>query len=430
MARLLNMTMLLLIGVGLLVAGCGSDDDGNGDDGNGDDAKGGGTSRGSGASTRADAGATAANAVVEALKSFKAAMLSGDKNAIAGCIEGSDKHIEFFAATSDVLAVISRYQDAMQAAYGDDVIRGGGRRPFDIEGVEIKIDGDTAVAAKPGSDDVMKLVKKGGLWKIDANAMMPEEKLEQASQTMGMMKAMAEAQKGVMGKIGKEGYSAEKINEEVNKAMAEARALSTRPGPPRPDPGRGNDGDNGAGAPIANTPMQALKDLQAAMLSGDKDAIANCMDGFDKHTKFFAALSESLVVGTRFRNAMKAAYGNDAVRGGNTNPFSLEGIEIKIDDDTAVATQSGSNELVKLVKKGGQWKIDANSIMSEEKVDKALKSIPQMKAMMEAQRGLMGKIGQPGYSAEKINQELLKAMRSSMPAPVPTPPTPPTPAPE
>jgi len=262
MARLLNMTMLLLIGVGLLVAGCGNGDD----DG---DAKGGSTSRtgggGGGGTAATDAAFDAAAASdmmrqalkdfrkgggaflipgtpMQALKNFQAAMLSGDKNAIADCVEGSEKHMEFLAATSEMSTVAIRFQDAMKAAYGDDAVRGAGPTPFDIEGFKIKIDGDTAVATKPG--ETLKLVKKGGLWKIDANTIMSEAELEEAFQAMGMMKAMMEAHKGVMGKIGKEGYSAEKINQEVNKAMGEAMRSSmptpvpTPPMPPETRPGR------------------------------------------------------------------------------------------------------------------------------------------------------------------------------------------------
>jgi len=250
MARLLNMTMLLLIGVGLLVAGCGSDDDGDGDDAKGDGTSRGtsrgtvASTRGSGASTRADAGATAANAVLEALKSFKAAMLSGDKNDIAACIDGSDRHTEFFAALSEMFAVTTRYQDAMKAAYGADDVRGGKENPFAgeaiVTGVEIKIDGDTAVATKPDHDGLWKFVKKGGRWKMDAKSMVSEKEIERALSTMPQMKAMLEAQKRLMGKIGQPGYTAEKINEELGRAMAKAMGFPMRtpptPTPPTPEP--------------------------------------------------------------------------------------------------------------------------------------------------------------------------------------------------
>jgi len=228
MTRLLNTTMLLLIGMGLLVGGCG----------NGDDDDGGGGTGGGGGGTRGGGGGTArAGTPEQALENFQAAMLAGDKNAIANCMDGSDKQIEFFTATSEMNAVGARFRDAMKKAYGDDVLTGVRGNPMpgqgSLEGFEIKIDGDTAVATEPARRDVVKLVKKGGLWKIDANAMISEEKLERDSQRMRMMKAMMEAQKAVMGKIGQPGYSAEKINEEFAEAMVEAMR-SSRPTPPTP----------------------------------------------------------------------------------------------------------------------------------------------------------------------------------------------------
>ncbi len=216
MDRLLNATMMMLIGTALLAAGCGDDDNGNGN------------------------GTPTADTPMQALKNFQAAMLAGDKDAVANCIDGSDKHIEFFADTCEMIAVTTRFQDAMKAAYGEDAVKGGGEKnPFAdenfLKGVEIKIDGDTAVATKPGDDEKIKLVKKNGQWKLDANAMMPEEEFEQAAMAMAMMKAMAEAQKGLMDKIDQPGYSAERINKELGQAMGKAMGFPM-PTPPTPTP--------------------------------------------------------------------------------------------------------------------------------------------------------------------------------------------------
>ena len=65
------------------------------------------------------------------------------------------------------------------------------------------------------------LVKKDGYWKIDMSEMAPKT-AEKREKAIKEMKAAAKAADDARDKVGKEGYSVEKIMLEMRKAVEEA----------------------------------------------------------------------------------------------------------------------------------------------------------------------------------------------------------------
>ena len=165
-----------------------------------------------------------------ALENMRSALLGSDKQAFVDCFDAPAKQKEMLGALYEFSLASTQFDQAMKDAYGQEATekamggRSKGVQFHDekwLEGVTIKVDGDTATAVKEGQDDALKLIKQDGLWKIDAQSMMGErgqndEDLEKASK---MFQLMAEVVTDVKQKIGQEGYTAEKINQELGKAM-------------------------------------------------------------------------------------------------------------------------------------------------------------------------------------------------------------------
>ncbi|GAF81376.1 unnamed protein product [marine sediment metagenome] len=114
----------------------------------------------------------------------------------------------------------------MRKAYGNDVVTraiGAGKDMLLeddnwLEDFTFQVDGDTATAMEPGYLRPVRLVRKDGLWKIEPKSMLLSTGLETESQVK-MFQLLTGAIADVSRKIGQAGYTAEKINQELSKAM-------------------------------------------------------------------------------------------------------------------------------------------------------------------------------------------------------------------
>lgn len=187
-------------------------------------------------------------------------------------------------------------------------------------------------------------------------------------------------------------------------------------------PGCGDKGSFFRASRKADTPAQALENMQLAIQAGDKEAFVDCFEVNDKQKKVLAAFSGSAIALGEFSRAMAKAYGEEAaieaMRGVNQNTkFSAENwreeLEIKIDGDTATAVRKGERRGISLLRKDGVWKIDARSMLgadediSEKDSEMMIKVI---KATAIATKQTTEKIGQSGYTAKMIVKELEKAI--------------------
>ncbi|NIA07640.1 MAG: hypothetical protein GWP14_08425 [Actinobacteria bacterium] len=175
----------------------------------------------------------------------------------------------------------------------------------------------------------------------------------------------------------------------------------------------------------ADTPQRALENMRSALLAGGKQAFVACFDAPAKQEEMLGALYEFSSVSTQFDEAMTKAYGQEAVKkamGGANKGMQLqdenwlEGVTIKVDGDTATAVKEGQDDALRLIKKEGLWKINAESMLggkvrTDEDIERAIK---MFQIMAEVVTEVKQKIGQEGYTAEKINQELRQAMMMAM----------------
>ncbi len=181
-------------------------------------------------------------------------------------------------------------------------------------------------------------------------------------------------------------------------------------------------GCGGAPTKEADTPEQALKNMQLAIEAGDKKALMDCFEVSSKQKAVLEAFLESLIAVGKFGQAMTKAYGEEAaikaMRGvDKSKEFSAgnwaEEVEIKIDGDTATASRKRESQGLRLVRREGVWKIDGKSMfgVDEDTIEKVSEMmIKAIEATTRATKQTMEKIGQPGYTAEKIVEELEKAI--------------------
>ena len=192
MSRTTKIAVVLLAGVMVFAAGCGS---------------------------------KKASTPKEALKNMQKALVDGDSEAFVACFDASENQKKVLGSMCDSISTMSKFSKAMKKAYGKDAVKSKDDDLADekwLEDITVKIDGDKATATSKERAKPMHLVKKDGEWKILASDLLPEDQMKDVDQAMKMFKAMAKAYEDVMPKIGKEGYTAQKINEEAGKALMDA----------------------------------------------------------------------------------------------------------------------------------------------------------------------------------------------------------------
>jgi len=175
----------------------------------------------------------------------------------------------------------------------------------------------------------------------------------------------------------------------------------------------------------ATTPQQTLENMQAALLSGDSKAFADCFEASGEEAKALGAFAEFMCAAAEFSQAMEKAYGKEATGdsplGGAqaqlTDKSWLDAVEITQEGDTATVTAEGESTPLTLVRTEGVWKIQMESMTGEAggmEPGDADDAVKMFGAMAQAMRSSMNNIGKPGYTAEKINQEVGMAMMAAM----------------
>ena len=187
-------------------------------------------------------------------------------------------------------------------------------------------------------------------------------------------------------------------------------------------------GQGGSGRPAgptkkADTPKQALENMRLALLAGDRDAYVNCFDATEKEGEALGAMCDLATATGDLKQAVKETYGEEAAKElGGPNPASemaaeewIDAVTIKIDGDKATV-QHKDQEPLDLVRKEGEWKISAGEMLGRGEVgDEDIETMTGMfQAMTKAVGTVRPKVGQAGYTAEKINQELGQAMMMAM----------------
>ncbi len=168
----------------------------------------------------------------------------------------------------------------------------------------------------------------------------------------------------------------------------------------------------------ASTPKEALENMVKAMQDGDSEAFVACFDATEDQEKFLGVMCEVTYAKMKFKEAMVKEYGEDAIPKSYLDDFKddkwLEDMEIKIDGDKATATKKGQKEPLNLVKKDGEWKIDAKDMADENQMKDMGMTLKMFEALTKAMKDATSKIGKKGYTAEKIHKEMYEEMAKAM----------------
>ncbi len=241
----MHWTAILLVGIGLLAIGCGDGQKYDDDKGDKSDKKTPATSEVVDKATPAvepkaetpvvkpkaetpvvapKAGTPAASTASTpkaAVLNMARAMEQGDEGLFLSSVNVDDK--EMAKVMFGQISAMYAYNKKFVAAYGRAPGKNGKKMPtIDELATKVKIEenGDKATAEMPDKGGKMNLVKTDGAWKVDMGAAMPTS--EQRDKTLKMARIMTGVVREATTKIGGEGYTAEKIEQEFNVAMMKA----------------------------------------------------------------------------------------------------------------------------------------------------------------------------------------------------------------
>ena len=164
-------------------------------------------------------------------KMFKS-LKNGDRVQFMACFEATPEQTEFLNAMAGFGEASKQFEDVCIRKFGEDAWKKSqtgkrGGRPFGeeppLDKADVKIDGEKATIALPDQAQPMVLVKKGGIWKIDASALEPATSAEDVKEAAKMMNAMADALKVAAAEADKAGATIEsvqaKMAEEIMNVM-------------------------------------------------------------------------------------------------------------------------------------------------------------------------------------------------------------------
>ena len=181
----------------------------------------------------------------------------------------------------------------------------------------------------------------------------------------------------------------------------------------------------------ATTPQQTMQNMQAALMAGDQEAFVACFDVTAEEEKSLAQFCEFVGVTVAFEEALKKEYGATAAPAGPGSAGLdelkdakwLDEAKVDVSGDTATITKQDGKNPVELVKDGGVWKVKgANFAGQSTSAEDAQKRDAFFRAMIDSHKAAMAKIGQPGYTAQKVRAEAAGGMFGAMMQGLPKPP--------
>ena len=166
----------------------------------------------------------------QALKNMALAVQRGDGTSFADCFKATEQERKVLEPLGEFMSAAGELQKAVAETYGESAaekMAGGQKGPdlYDQEWMDqlkIKINEAKAVVTDRGSE-VFELVEKAGEWKI-----LPGDMLEfgpgadvkgDTEQAVKVIQNMTKIMRDAKAKVGKGGYTAKKINDEMGAEM-------------------------------------------------------------------------------------------------------------------------------------------------------------------------------------------------------------------
>ncbi len=169
-----------------------------------------------------------AQAMRRTLMDMTRGLKSGDKALLVSAFDAGPEDKVLLEMLFDSMIVMQDFEADMKKTYGEDAMKNVdikmSQKGLDMstleewkEDIRFKVQGDKAVATVKGQTVPMNLVKKGDKWLI----VMEQQPIEDKDREMfvQMMKSMMEVVNSARAKIGKEGYTAKKIGDEMKLDM-------------------------------------------------------------------------------------------------------------------------------------------------------------------------------------------------------------------
>ncbi len=393
----------------------------------------------------------------EALQNVAKGFETENVEMIKAGIYVSDESREFANTSLDSMGAMIKLQQDLAKAYGKDAVK----NPIslksedvptaeEIEKMTFNEEGDTAVAQHKNKP--LKFIKKDGRWFVDFSDEMPTGDMKL---TILHNKKVAELAEKYRRKVGKEGYTADKIMEELNKEIEESTREATdhpediAPGSlDRPDtetpsieiplppvaPEVPDTTDDDAviievepSTPSADTsadtsgPKAAMLKMAEAFKALDTNAILANTEISPKDKPYIEAMLKHIITIKTFENKLKAAYSSSELKAAGfvfsnsdniPTPEQIDNMTFTVNGDKATATLN--NQTTNMVKKSGRWLIVFdNELPPVEDRDKIMSQLDDAGKILN---DLMPKIGAKGVTAQDISDEYQAALRKMIDA--------------
>lgn len=168
--------------------------------------------------------------------------------------------------------------------------------------------------------------------------------------------------------------------------------------------------------PVAkpDTPQQALKNMVAAVMTGNKDLFAKTVSVADEDKALANLQFEVLQEMLAFSKDMKKAYKQEGMVPTMPSAQDIDKADIKIEGDKAEVA-GGEMQGTTLVKKNDVWLVDVTKDLPKGEQRAAfLKNGPEM---VKGIKELRSKIGKEGVTPEQLGMEMMMLMSKAMGGP-------------
>ncbi len=174
--------------------------------------------------------------------------------------------------------------------------------------------------------------------------------------------------------------------------------------------------------PAADTPQQAMLNLQRSLVEGNTEAFMNCFETTDEGRRLLGALFDVILAFREFSAAVVDTFGEEAAgefSDMRNDPFgeianeSMDDLTWEVSGNTATcAAPDGDGEPLELIQTNGIWRIQVPDLPSTgEELEMALS---MMEGLAGIVRGMIEKVDDPGMTVELLKEELGTRMMELM----------------
>ncbi len=153
-----------------------------------------------------------------------------DKSRVMACVTGGEQELKALSVFIDYAIAVKDFQKAIIDQYGASgwahfENEGGAKLSLDLTGdknkldsAKIEVDGNRATCTVPGDAQVMKLLRKDGLWYVDAGSALASGGTD-AGEFIRLWSAMTHLIRKKQQRIGQPGVTPQSLDMELGKEL-------------------------------------------------------------------------------------------------------------------------------------------------------------------------------------------------------------------